>query len=292
MRPGLRCAWSSPRRVRRPPAPSRRRGRAFTALLEKSPWEGDIARLVSRLRTEVAGDRIRVTADADVAMGLASSIVEPVQESAIRSVCINNEKQIALAIHNYNASHKNLFPPAYSTGPDGKPLLSWRVLILPYLEQGSLYKEFHLDEPWDSPHNRALIARMPEVYRCPMESADAAREGKTRYVAPRGPNTFLRGAQGISIKEITDGTSNTIAFIDGGDDRAVPWTKPDDWDVSPAATDPFRGIFEAHRSRRRHGTTVAMADGSVRFFTDKIKPETLRALLTIAGGEVISQEDF
>ena len=238
------------------------------------------------------GDRIRVTADADVAMGLASSILEPVQESAIRSVCVNNEKQIVLALHNYNSSHKNLFPPAYSTSPDGKPLLSWRVLILPYLEQGSLYKEFHLDEPWDSPHNRALIARMPEVYRCPMESADAAREGKTRYVAPRGPNTFLRGAEPISIKEITDGTSNTIAFIDGGDDRAVTWTKPDDWDVSPAATDPFRGIFEAHRSRRRHGTTVAMADGSVRFFTDRIKPETLRALLTIAGGEVISPEDF
>ena len=133
---------------------------------------------------------------------------------------------------------------------------------------------------------------MPEVYLCPMESAAAAREGKTRYVAPRGPNTFLRGAQGIGIKDITDGTSNTIAFIDGGDDRAVIWTRPDDWDVSPAATDPFRGIFEAHRSRRRNGTTVAMADGSVRFYTDKIKPVTLRALLTVAGGEVISQEDY
>ena len=272
--------------------PSRRAGRAFTALLEKSPWEGDVAQLVSRLRTEVDGDRIRVTADAGVATSLASSIVEPVQESAIRSVCINNEKQIVLALHNYNSGTQNSFPPAYSTSPDGKPLLSWRVLILPYLEQESLYKDFHLDEPWDSPHNRTLIARMPEVYRCPMESADAAREGKTRYVAPRGTNTFLRGAQGISIKEITDGTSNTIAFIDGGDDRAVTWTKPDDWDVSPAATDPFRGIFEAHRSRRRHGTTAAMADGAVRFFTDKIKPEMLRALLTIAGGEVIPQEDF
>ncbi len=268
------------------------RGRAFTALLEKSPWEGDIARLVSQLRTEVDGDRIRLTADADVAMGLASSVLEPVQESASRSVCINNEKQIVLALHNYNSAHQNSFPPAYSTSPDGKPLLSWRVLILPYLEQGNLYKDFHLDEPWDSPHNRTLIARMPEVYRCPMESAEAAREGKTRYVAPRGPNTFLRGAQGISIKEITDGTSNSIAFIDGGDDRAVIWTKPDDWDVSPAATDPFRGIFEAHRSRGRRGTTVSMADGSVRFFTDRIKPEILRALLTIAGGEVISQEDF
>ena len=202
------------------------------------------------------GDRIRVTADADVAMGLASSIVEPVQESAIRSVCINNEKQITLALHNYHSSHTNLFPPAYSTGPDGKPLLSWRVLILPYLEQGSLYKEFHLDEPWDSPHNRALIARMPEVYRCPMESAAAAREGKTRYVAPRPEYLPPRRPAGIGIKEITDGTSNTIAFIDGGDDRAVTWTRPDDWDVSPAATDPFRGIFERIAPRRRKGTTA------------------------------------
>ena len=92
---------------------------------------------------------------------------------------------------------------------------------------------------------------MPEVYRCPMESADAAREGKTRYVAPRGPKTVLpRCRAASSIKDITDGTSNTIIFIDGGDDRAVTWTKPDDWDVSPAATDPFRAIFEAHRCRR------------------------------------------
>jgi hypothetical protein len=290
-RPSMRLVIASPSAQAANILPAR--GRAFTALLEKSPWEGDFARLVSRLRTEVAGDRIRVTADADVAADLVSSVLEPVRESAIRSVCSNNEKQIILAIHNYNASHKDAFPPAYSTSPDGKPLLSWRVLILPYLDQqGSLYKEFHLDEPWDSPHNRALIARMPEVYRCPMESTEAARAGKTRYVAPRGTGTFFRGAQPINVKEITDGTSYTIAFIDGGDDRAVPWTKPDDWDVSPAATDPFRGIFEAHRSRRRHGTTAAMADGAVRFLTDKIKPATLRALLTVAGNEVVSPEDF
>ena len=95
--------------------------------------------------------------------------------------CINNLKQIGLAMHNYHARHKT-FPPAYTVDKDGKPLLSWRVLILPYLEQDALYKEFHLDEPWDSEHNRALIDRMPTTYLCPGGSSKRADRGKTTYL--------------------------------------------------------------------------------------------------------------
>ena len=93
-----------------------------------------------------------------------------------------------------------MFPPAYTTSKDGKPLLSWRVLILPYLEQEALYKEFHLDEPWDSPHNRTLIARMPAVYRCPME-VDGRR--------PRGEDTLPRaaGERGPSSAELSRSAS-------------------------------------------------------------------------------------
>jgi hypothetical protein len=220
------------------------------------------------------------------------AVVEPMREAAAQTECSNNEKQIALAIHSYIGSHKNVFPPAYTTSKDGNPLLSWRVLILPYLEQEGLYKEFHLDEPWDSPHNRTLIAKMPSVYRCPLESENAARDGKTRYLAPRGANTVFRGAEPVAVKDITDGVSNTIILVDAGDERAVPWTKPDDGDVPPQDEAAFKAIFSAHRRRSGAGTVTAFADGSVRFLRETVKPAVIRELSTRSSGEVISAEEY
>ena len=171
--------------------------------------------------------------------------------------CVNNEKQIALAIHNYISAHKLLFPPAYTTDKAGKPLLSWRVLILPYLEQEALFKEFHLDEPWDSEHNRTLIAKMPATYRCPLENADTARQGKTRYLAPRGPSTIFRGAEPISLRDVTDGTSNTIMVLETGDDQAVIWTKPDDWEVpADPAPIPAGSLQRSSSATRSAGATA------------------------------------
>jgi hypothetical protein len=269
-----------------------RTGRTLMAVLPHAPVDREIPRLLARLKTEVDANRIRVTADAEVAAGVIDSIVGPMRESAAQAECTNNEKQIALAIHNYIGSHKGLFPPAYSTSRDGKPLLSWRVLILPYLEQEALFKQFHLDEPWDSPHNRTLIARMPGVYRCPLESREAAGDGKTRYLAPRGGDTVFRGADPIALKDITDGTSNTIILVDAGDERAVPWTKPDDGDITPEDEAAFRAIFSAHRRRRGAGTVAAFADGAVRFLHENGRPATIRALTTYNRGEVLSAGDF
>src|SRR5437588_6801844 len=94
--------------------------------------------------------------------------VQAAREAARRAQCTNNLKQIGLAMHNYHSSN-NCFPPAFTTDRDGKPLLSWRVLLLPYLECSSLYANFHLDEPWDSPHNRPLVNQMPSVFACPSD---------------------------------------------------------------------------------------------------------------------------
>ncbi len=126
---------------------------------------------------------------------------------------MNNLKQIGLAMHNYHATNGS-FPPAYTVDKDGKPLLSWRVLILPFLEQEALYKEFHLDEPWDSPHNKPLIERMPTSYVCPSESDRRVDRGKTTYLTPRGKATIFPGPEGIKIQKITDGSSNTIFAVD------------------------------------------------------------------------------
>ena len=100
---------------------------------------------------------------------------------------MNNLKQIALALHNYHAAMGS-FPATASMSKDGKPLLSWRVHILPYLEQDNLFKQFKLDEPWDSEHNKALIAKMPDIYRSP---AQKVGDGKTTYLAPMGKNTVI-----------------------------------------------------------------------------------------------------
>ncbi len=89
-------------------------------------------------------------------------------EAARRAWCINNLKQIGFALHNYHETWKQ-FPPAAITDKNGKPLLSWRVAILPFTDHSQLHEKFHLDEPWDSPHNFALLKEMPSYYACPSD---------------------------------------------------------------------------------------------------------------------------
>ena len=103
---------------------------------------------------------------------------------AARSVVSDNLKQLANALINYADANKGLLPATASFDRQGRPLLSWRVHLLPFLGEGKLYKDFHLDEPWDSAHNRKLLTRMPPVYRGP--SGKLNREGKTLYLAPAG----------------------------------------------------------------------------------------------------------
>ena len=202
-----------------------------------------LAKALPEFKPQTAGDRVTLALDASQAAALFEVATAPARERAMRGQCTNNGKQIMLALHVYHMQH-NSFPPAYNHGKDGKPLLSWRVLILPFLDQKALYEQFHLDEPWDSPHNRTLIARMPDVFKCPAGDDALASAGKTRYLAPRGESTVLRGAEPVDIRDITDGTSNTIMAIDAGDEHAVVWTKPDDWQFDPEPG--IESIFQSH----------------------------------------------
>ena len=168
------------------------------------------------------------------------------------------------------------------------------MLILPYLEQEALYKEFHLDEPWDSPHNRTLIARMPAGLPLPDGIRRRGPRGQDALRRPARTGTVFRGAEPVSIKEITDGTSNTIIFVDAGDDRAVTWTKPDDWDVPPDADGPFEGIFDgasvppiATGTPSRPSPMARCGSSRRRSSRHCSEPWSLTA-----GGEVISPEDF
>jgi hypothetical protein len=203
--------------------------------------------------------------------------VQKVREAAARTQSVNNLKQLGLAMHNYHDVNRG-FPPAAVYGKDGKPLLSWRVLLLPYLDQNALYKEFHLDEPWDSAHNKKLLARMPKVFAVPTdEKALAAHE--THYQGFVGKGTIFEGKKGILISDIIDGTSNTIMFVEAA--RAVPWTKPEDLPFDPSKPLPkLGGLFPK-------GFSATFCDGSVRFILNTTKPETLKLLIMRNDGQVI-----
>lgn len=227
-------------------------------------------------------------ASAPVMVALLLPAVQSAREAARRTQSMNNLKQIALAMHNFHDVHR-AFPAAYNADQAGKPLLSWRVHILPYLDQNALYEQFHLDEPWNSPHNRALIAKMPMVYRSPNSTADP---GKTVYLGNAGKSGIFiapekkgdpqqSAASGVSFGKITDGTSNTIMAVEADDLAAVIWTKPDDWEWDDK--NPLAGLG----GMRPNGFLVAMCDGSVRFVSRMVDRTMLKALFTKSGGEAV-----
>jgi prepilin-type processing-associated H-X9-DG protein len=184
-------------------------------------------------------------------------VVRSAYELSSQRQCTDNLKQIALAMHNFHDVY-GMFPPAAITDKQGRPLLSWRVAILPQLgaEGEALFREFHLDEPWDSPHNQALLAQMPAVFACPDEPQ--TRRGKTVYQVIVGPATMFTGKRkGVRLQDITAGTSNTVMVAESA--RSVPWTAPLDIPADPDATHPGMG------SRHPGGFNQAMADGRVRF---------------------------
>ena len=196
-----------------------------------------------------------------------------------RHQSMENLRQIALAMHTYHDIYHH-FPTSALTAPDGKPLLSWRVAILPYLGQEALYKEFHLDEPWDSEHNRKLIDRMPDVYQSMSAVAD---EHRTSYLVPVGKGSVFEGAAGIPISEIKDGTSNTVMVLALADEQAVIWTKPEDYSYD--IKQPSTGLTSPYPN----GRLLLFCDGAVRFITQPLDDELLRRLLGRNDGLVVPE---
>ena len=205
--------------------------------------------------------------------------IQSAREAARRAQCTNNLKQIALAMHNYHDVN-NSFPKPAIVDKGGKPLLSWRVAILPYLEQNPLYNQFKLDEAWDSPHNKALLKMMPPPYLCP--SRTQVEPFTTTYQVLTGKGALFESGSGPRIADITDGASNTLMVVEAKE--AVPWTKPDDLSFDPAAAPSLVGAGSLHPG----GFNASMADGSVRFIGNSINPSVFRVLVTRSGGEAIN----
>jgi hypothetical protein len=198
---------------------------------------------------------------------------------------VESLKNLVTAILGYEDARKHYPASAAFMDPEGKPLLSWRVAILPFIGQQELYDQFRKNEPWDSDHNKRLIAKMPEVFR--PRDAKLAAAGKTKFVAPRGENTvFPLNNQKVLIKSVADGTAHTIQLVEATDDRAVVWTKPDDLEINPRW--PNQGL----ESRAGNGYFVAVCDGSVHKIDPKISNELLMAAFTRSGGEDSTWHNF
>jgi hypothetical protein len=209
--------------------------------------------------------------------------IDSAREYACRIQCGNNVKQIALALIEYEHEHRT-YPPAFTVDGNGRPMHSWRVLILPYLDEADLYKQFHLDEPWNSEHNEPLIADMPSVFAEPR--GRAASDGYTRYVVPVGKDTVFQGDKGVRPAEITDGMSNTIMIVEVGPDKAVEWTKPGDMEFDPKQ--PLAGFGALGAD----GFYAAFCDGSVHRIGKSIDAETLRRLIIRNDGQPIDPTKF
>ncbi len=214
--------------------------------------------------------------------GYLGSVMK-VREAATRVQSLNNLKQIGLAMQNYHDSNTGL-PPGAIYSKEGKPLLSWRVAILPYLLETNLYFQFHLDEPWDSPHNKPLLAQMPKVYAAP---GRAGRTDQTYYrifhqkegaggAFAEGHPVF-DGQMSRSFTSITRGTSNTILVVEAAE--SVPWTKPDE--LPFPVTGPIEPLLGGILTDQYN---VALADGSVRSYQKgKVSDRQLRAAITADG---------
>jgi hypothetical protein len=248
----------------------------------------ELQALLNAFAPHVNGTRVTIspTEITDNAERLAKVLGPPIQQarqSAQRAARVNQFKQIALAAHNYADRNKAL-PMQANYDAAGKPLLSWRVHLLPYLEQGALYKQFHLDEPWDSEHNRKLIEKMPAVYADPAPAlSQLAAAGKTTYVFPVGKGTLHEGPQPKMFKDIIDGTSNTIMLVEVPPENAVIWTKPDDWEVDFG--DPWKGL----RRTDRDWFVAGFWDASVSILDKTIDDQKLSGFITNAGGEIVKR---
>jgi hypothetical protein len=240
--------------------------------------------IVAIAAPRVDGSRVVMSLPGDVAQQgklreLLAEASDAALESGRRQQRMQQFKQMALAIHTFADARKHLPPPSLRN-EQGQPLLSWRVAILPYLEESKLFQQFRLDEPWDSPHNLALAKQMPDVYADPSQPR-LAKEGKTTYLAPVGPGTVFDTDTGIAFRDISDGTSKTILLVEVAPENAVVWTKPEDWEVD--MDNPLRGLSGGNRDN----FVAAYCDAHARAIPLDTKPEILRAFLTRAGKEVV-----
>lgn len=216
-----------------------------------------------------------------VTVGLLALFLMPVTRSAgpaaRRSQCKNNLKQIALALHDYVTDY-SVLPPAYTVDANGKPLHSWRTLILPYLGAESLYDKIDLTKAWDDPANaEAYQAVAFDACRCPEAKCPATH---TTYMAIVTSNSCFRPAEPRSLSDVTDPQSETLLVVELHSDQAVHWMAPLDADEKL-----FLGLGPNSKYAHNGGMNAAFVDGRVLFLEASLSTDKRRALISISGND-------
>ena len=187
---------------------------------------------------------------------------------------MNNLRSIAVALLNYEAIHGS-FPPAFIPDGDGRPMHSWRVLILPYLERHDLYRRYDFDEPWDGPNNRQLLEKHWDLWQCPADTE--IQRAKTSYVMVVGPGCISSGPESISIESLTDPRQTLLLVEVTGMD--IAWSEPRDLPLEAIVAPVGRGAagLGSNHPGRFH---VAYCDGRSGFL-DLVDPQLVQGLATV-----------
>jgi prepilin-type processing-associated H-X9-DG protein len=275
--------------LRRDP-PSRRNSEAMD-------WTFQAAEsLLGQARLDTSPGFVHLHADSPVRLAEGIKLLAPeitaARDTVRRTTSMNNLKQIGLAFHNYHDVNGRFPAPVLYGSKDHSIPYSWRVAILPFLEQNDLYQQYHFDEPWDGPNNRKLLEQMPGVYSYPgPDGRSPSSRTISSYYVFSGSAAALgsavrseQAADGPGVAQITDGTSNTILAVEWQGD--IPWTKPLDIPFDPNGPRVELGGYQPD------GFNALFADGSVRFLSKSIAAPVLKALITRSGGEVIRATDF
>jgi hypothetical protein len=213
-------------------------------------------------------------------------VAKPAREAARRSQCCNNLKQIAIALQGYHDVYGS-FPPAFVADEDGKPIHSWRVLILPFIEQQPLYTQYDFSEPWDGPNNRSLSSTVVQCFRCPSDPAGYTTS--TSYVLITGEETGWVEDKCPCLDDFVDDPSETIMLVEIANSN-MHWMEPRDLTLSQAMRGINAPVGVCVSSHHPGGANAACADGSVHFLPDTLPASEIRALLTIDGDERIDPD--
>lgn len=224
------------------------------------------------------------------ALGAIATLFAPgirSHSSPNRDNCTDHIRQLQIALKIYHDA-TGRFPPAYIPDSDGRPMHSWRAVILQYLDK-DLYKQYRFDEPWNGPNNRKLADKMPAEFRCP--SAPKSKTD-TNYVAIVGLHTAWPGSVGIQMADITDQPTQTIMLVEIAE-SGINWLEPRDLpfeQIAQGINPPLSKLSVS--SKHPGGVNVTFADGHLRYIGEDTSAKVFRALLTIDGGETIHENSY
>lgn len=196
-----------------------------------------------------------------------------------RTQCMSQMRNVSFALQTYATNNDGRLPPAYIADEHGKPMHSWRVLLLPYIEQQALYDKYRFDEPWNGPNNSKLAKFIPEIYRCPDEyKAGGGSQPWTSYVAVVGPHTMWPGKEPGSLDDIPDGQNRTLLLVEVRD-SGIHWMEPRDLNIGEMNAringDGPLGISSVHPGT----ANVFYADGHGGPISEKVRADVLRQLI-------------